>query len=136
LLATESSIRKYNLKPRARIISEGIHSREPEWFTLAPVDAIKNSVKNSGLNQNDFDLFEINEAFSSVALACMKELNLDPKSVNTRGGAVALGNPIGASGARILLTLLNALEQQGKKRGIAGICNGGGEATSVAIELV
>lgn len=136
MLASEASLKKYGLKPRAKILSEGFHSREPEWFTLAPVDAIKNAIKNSGFKQANFDLFEINEAFSSVALACTKELELDPKTVNIRGGAVALGHPIGASGARIVLSLMNALEQEGKKRGVAGICNGGGEATSIAIELV
>ncbi len=136
LLASEEAVKKYNLKPRAKIISEGMHSQAPEWFTTAPVTAVNNCIANSGLKKSDFDFFEINEAFSAVALACMKELGLSKDVVNVRGGAVALGHPIGASGARILVTLLNILESKKAKRGIVGICNGGGEATAIAIELI
>lgn len=136
LLASEEALKKYNLKPRARIIAEATHSHEPEWFTTAPVQAIKKCISNANLTNDKIDFYEINEAFSSVALACQKELSIPESKLNVRGGAVSLGHPIGASGARILVSLLNILESEKAKTGIAGICNGGGEATSLAIELV
>lgn len=136
LLASEEAVKKYNLKPRARVLAEGTHSQAPEWFTTAPVTAINNCIRNSGLQKKDFDFYEINEAFAAVVLACMKDLALPKDIVNVRGGAVALGHPIGASGARILVTLLNILESKNAKRGVVGICNGGGEATALAIELI
>lgn len=134
LLCSEEVLKKYNLKPRARIISEGLFSQAPEWFTTAPVGAIKNALSGGGLKIQDIDYFEINEAFSSVSMACERDLNIDANKLNIRGGAVSLGHPIGASGARILTSLINVLEDKGGRFGICGICNGGGEASSLLIE--
>jgi len=134
LLCSEEVLKKYNLKPRARIISEGLYSQAPEWFTTAPVGAINNVLKNASLKEKDIDYFEINEAFSAVSLACQKDLEIDDKKLNIRGGAVSLGHPIGASGARILTTLLHILEDNKSKYGVCGICNGGGEASAILIE--
>ena len=136
LIVSEGALKKYNLTPRARILSEGCHSQAPEWFTTAPVIAMSKAMESAGLKKDDFKYFEINEAFSAVTMACIKDLSLDAKLVNVRGGAVALGHPIGASGARILCTLLNSLESDGGGRGLVGICNGGGEATALAIETL
>ena len=111
-------------------------AQAPEWFTTAPVGAIQKLLGRGGLEGSDIDLFEINEAFAAVAMAAIRELALDPPKVNVRGGAVALGHPIGASGARILATLVHALRREGKKRGIAAICIGGGEATAMLVETV
>ena len=121
-------------KPIARIVAYGGVAQAPEWFTTAPVGAIGKLLEKTGLSVSDVDLFEINEAFAAVALAAIRDLDLDPAKVNVRGGAVALGHPIGASGARILTTLVHALRHEGKKRGIAAICIGGGEATAMLVE--
>jgi acetyl-CoA C-acetyltransferase len=107
----------------------------PEWFTIAPIDAIQTLLRKLKMEAHQFDLFEINEAFSVVTMAAIKDLRLDPDRVNVQGGAVALGHPIGASGARILTTLLYALKRTGGKRGIASLCIGGGEAVALAVEL-
>src|SRR5207244_3848438 len=110
-------------------------SREPEWFTLAPIGAIERLMKDLSLQVPDVDLFEINEAFAVVPMAAMKELGIPHDKVNVHGGAVALGHPIGASGARTLVTLLNAMKQRGAKIGIDSLCIGGGEAVAMAVEL-
>jgi acetyl-CoA C-acetyltransferase len=122
-------------KPVARILGYATFSREPEWFTLAPVGAIQKLLTQLSLQVADVDLFEINEAFSVVPMAAMAELNIPHEKVNVHGGAVALGHPIGASGARTLVTLLNALRQRGGKIGINSLCIGGGEAVALAVEL-
>lgn len=127
---------KRGLKPLARIMAHATHSQAPQWFTTAPVDAMRKAMNRAGWSVNDVDLFEINEAFAIVAMAAMKELDLPQEKVNIHGGACALGHPIGTSGARILVTLINALKQKQKKRGLASLCIGGGEATAMAIELV
>jgi acetyl-CoA C-acetyltransferase len=121
-------------KPLARIVATSGVAQAPEWFTTAPVGAIGRLLEKAGLSASDVDLFEINEAFAAVALAAIRDLKLDPAKVNVRGGAVALGHPIGASGARILTTLLHSLRHAGKRRGVAAICIGGGEATAMLVE--
>ena len=120
----------------ARILGYTSFAREPEWFTLAPVGAIQKLLTQLKWQAKDVDLYEINEAFAAVPMAAMKDLALEHAKVNVNGGACALGHPIGATGARILTTLLYALKARGKKRGIASLCIGGGEATAIAIELV
>ena len=120
----------------ARIAAHATHSQEPEWFTTAPVGAISKVLEKAGWKADDVDLFEINEAFAVVPMAVMRELGVPHDKVNVNGGACALGHPIGASGARIVVTLLNALTARGAKRGVAALCIGGGEATAIAIELV
>ena len=122
------------LKPLARIVAHATHSQEPEWFTTAPVGAIEKVLDKAGWKVGDVDLFEINEAFAVVAMTPIKELGIPHDKVNVNGGACALGHPIGASGARLVVTLLNALKVRGLKRGVASLCIGGGEATAVAIE--
>jgi len=122
--------------PLARIVAHATHSQEPEWFTTAPVGAISSVLDKAGWQAADVDLFEINEAFAAVTMAAMKELNLPHEKVNVNGGACALGHPIGASGARILVTLIHALKHRGGRRGVASLCIGGGEATAIAVELV
>ena len=122
------------LKPLARIVGAATFSREPEWFTLAPIGALKRLMEKVNWSVGDVDLFEINEAFAAVTMAAEKELRLPAEKVNIYGGAVALGHPIGCSGARILVTLLNALKRTGGKRGIACLCIGGGEAVALAVE--
>jgi acetyl-CoA C-acetyltransferase len=136
VLARESFAASKGLKPLARILGYSSFAREPEWFTLAPVGAIQKLLTQLNWQAKDVDLYEINEAFAAVPMAAMKDLSLDHAKVNVNGGACALGHPIGATGARILTTLLYALKARGKKRGIAGLCIGGGEATAIAIELV
>ena len=136
VLARESFAASKGLKPLARILGYTSFAREPEWFTLAPVGAIQKLLTQLNWQATDVDLYEINEAFAAVPMAAMKDLSLDHAKVNVNGGACALGHPIGATGARILTTLLYALKARGKKRGIAGLCIGGGEATAIAIELV
>jgi acetyl-CoA C-acetyltransferase len=136
VLARESFAAKQGLKPLARIMGYSSFAREPEWFTLAPVGAISKLLKQLNWLAADVDLYEINEAFAAVPMAAIKDLGLDPQRVNINGGACALGHPIGATGARIMTTLLYALRARGKKRGIASLCIGGGEATAIAIELV
>ena len=134
LVCSESYIKQHNLKPMARIVAQGWNAQAPEWFTTAPVGAVQNVLKNAGLKISDIDLFEINEAFSSVALACQSGLNISADKLNVTGGAVALGHPIGASGARILTTLTYALQRLNGRYGICAICNGGGEATALLVE--
>ena len=136
VLARESFAASKGLKPLARILGYSSFAREPEWFTLAPVGAIQKLLTQLNWQAKDVDLYEINEAFAAVPMAAMKDLSLDHAKVNVNGGACALGHPIGATGARILTTLLYALKARGKKRGIASLCIGGGEATAIAVELV
>ena len=136
VLMSAEEAAKRGLKPLARIVAHATHSQEPEWFTTAPVTALANVLKKAGWTVGDVDLFEINEAFACVAMTPMKELGIAHEKLNVNGGAVALGHPIGASGARLVVTLINALRQRGGKRGVASLCIGGGEATAVAIELV
>jgi acetyl-CoA C-acetyltransferase len=134
VLAREDFADKHGLKPLARIVAQASHAREPRWFTTAPVGAVEKVLAMAGWDKDEVDLYEINEAFACVAMTAMRDLNLPHDKVNVNGGACALGHPIGASGARIIVTLLNALERRGGKRGIASLCIGGGEATAVAIE--
>jgi acetyl-CoA C-acetyltransferase len=136
ILMTAANAKKRGIKPLARIVAHASHAHAPEWFTTAPVDAIRKVMDKAGWKQSDVDLYEINEAFAVVAMAAIAELELNPEQVNIHGGACALGHPIGASGARILVTLIHALKHEGKKRGVATLCIGGGEATAMAIELV
>ncbi len=128
--------KKLGAKPIARIVAQASSAKKPEWFTTAPADVITKVLKKANLNVSDIDLFEINEAFAVVTIAVSKIVGLGTDKVNINGGAVALGHPIGASGARILVTLINALKQQNKKRGMAAICIGGGEASAVIVELM
>ena len=134
IICSEEFIKKSGLKPDAKILSQGWHAREPEFFTVAPVDALKSALTKAGKTIAEIDRFEINEAFSVVAIACQKQLGIDSSILNINGGAVALGHPIGASGARILVSLVHELKRSNKKLGAAAICNGGGEATAVVVE--
>ena len=134
VVMAEDEAETLGLQPMGRIIGYAGAALAPEWFTIAPIEAIKRVLKLTGLSIADIDLFEINEAFSSVSLAINRELGLDPKKVNVNGGAVALGHPIGATGARILTTLLYALETRGSRRGLASLCIGGGEALAIVVE--
>ena len=127
---------KNNLKPMARIIAQATTAQEPEWFTTAPGAAIEVVLKRAKMTAEDIDLFEINEAFAAVALAAMKDATIPHEKLNVHGGAVALGHPIGASGARILVTLIHALQDRGQKRGLAAICIGGGEAAAMIVEVL
>ncbi|MDE3115150.1 MAG: acetyl-CoA C-acyltransferase [Pseudomonadota bacterium] len=136
VLASAAVADKRGLKPIARLVAQAGFAHAPRWFTTAPVGAIKRALAEAGWKAEDVDLYEINEAFANVAMIAMRDLNLPHDKVNVNGGACALGHPIGASGARILVTLLNALQRRGGKRGIASLCIGGGEATAVAVELV
>jgi acetyl-CoA C-acetyltransferase len=135
VLARASVAVGLGLAPIARIAGHASYAREPEWFTLAPVGAMRKLLDQLQWSTNEVDLFEINEAFAVVTMAAMRDLELDPDKVNVNGGACALGHPIGATGARILTTLIHALRTRGGKRGIASLCIGGGEATAVAVEL-
>src|SRR6266478_6127770 len=135
VLTRESFAASQGRKPLARILGYASFAREPEWFTLAPVGAMQKLLRQLDWQPKDVDLYEINEAFAAVPMAAMKDLGLDHQKVNVNGGACALGHPIGATGARIMTTLLYALRARGKKRGIASLCIGGGEATAIAIEL-
>ncbi len=135
VLARADAAEKAGLRPIARIVAHASHAREPEWFTIAPVGAIQSALSRAGWKAADVDLYEINEAFAVVAMAAMKDVGIAHDKVNVHGGACALGHPIGATGARILTTLVHALRKHGKKRGLAALCIGGGEATAVAIEL-
>ncbi|MFZ0007264.1 MAG: thiolase family protein [Steroidobacteraceae bacterium] len=123
------------LKPLARILAYASHAQEPEWFTTAPVGAIRKVLGQLGWKPHDADLYEINEAFAVVPMAAMRDIDIDHTRVNVNGGACALGHPIGASGARILTTLVHALKRRGRKRGIAALCIGGGEAVALAVEM-
>jgi acetyl-CoA C-acetyltransferase len=136
VLMKESSAKHYGSKPIARIVAHAMHSQEPEWFTTAPVGAVQKLLAKTGWKVGDVDLWEVNEAFAVVPMALMHDLKVSHDVLNVNGGACALGHPIGASGARIMVTLIHALQARGGKRGIATLCIGGGEATAVAIELV
>lgn len=134
LMSSDEAARR-GLQPLAKIVAHATHAQAPEWFTTAPVTAIENVLKKAGWSVADVDLFEVNEAFACVAMAPMKDLGIAHEKLNINGGACALGHPIGASGARLVVTLLAALRATGGKRGVASLCIGGGEATAVAIEL-
>jgi acetyl-CoA C-acetyltransferase len=134
VIMAEDEAASRGLTPMARIVGYAGAALAPEWFTIAPIEAIKRVLKKTGLSIADIELFEINEAFSAVSLAINRELGLDPKRVNVNGGAVALGHPIGATGARLLTTLLYAMENHGARRGIASLCIGGGEALAMVVE--
>jgi acetyl-CoA C-acetyltransferase len=136
VLMRESTAAKMGVKPIARIVSHSVHAQAPNWFTTAPVGAIDKALKKAGWDAKSVDLWEVNEAFAAVTMAAMAEFKLPHEIVNVHGGACALGHPIGASGARIVVTLLGALKQRGLKRGVAALCIGGGEATAMALELV
>jgi acetyl-CoA C-acetyltransferase len=136
VLMSEKQAASLGLKPLARIIGHTSAAHAPEWFTTAPARAMDKLFQKTGLTASDIDLFEINEAFAVVAVATIKELNLDQSRVNVNGGAIALGHPIGASGARILTTLVHALHHQNKRRGMASICIGGGEASAIIVEKI
>ncbi len=136
VLARESWAKARSLKPLARILGYSSFAREPEWFTLAPVGAIQKLLGQLKWHASDVDLYEVNEAFAVVAMAAIQELGLDPAKVNVNGGACALGHPIGATGARILTTLIYALKSRDKSRGIASLCIGGGVATAIAVEVI
>jgi len=134
VVSSEERAKRKGYRPIARVVAYAGVAQAPEWFTTAPVGAVRKLLEKTGLSVSDIDLFEINEAFAVVALAAIQDLGLDPAKVNVRGGAVAMGHPIGASGARILTTLIHALRRAGKKRGVAAICIGGGEATAMLVE--
>ena len=134
VLASERAVKERKLEPLARIVGYGSAAQAPEWFTTAPAKAIDVTLKRLGMKTSDIDLWEINEAFSCVSMACSKLAGLDPAKVNVRGGAVALGHPIGASGARILTTLLYAMKDRGDKKGLATLCIGGGMGIAMCLE--
>jgi acetyl-CoA C-acetyltransferase len=136
VLMRESTAVQRGLKPVARIVGHAVHAQAPDWFTTAPVGAIDKVLKKAGWQPGQVDLWEVNEAFAAVTMAAMAEFKLPHEIVNVHGGACALGHPIGASGARIVVTLLGALRAQGKRRGVAALCIGGGEATAMAVELL
>ncbi len=136
VLMTESKAKELGCKPLARIVSHASFAQEPNWFTTAPVGSTKKALAKAGWSAEDVDLWEVNEAFAVVPMALMAELNVPHDKVNVNGGACALGHPIGASGARIVVTLIHALQARGLKKGLATLCIGGGEGTSMCIELV
>jgi len=135
VLARHDAAKARGLKPIARLVAQASNAHEPRWFTTAPVGAIQKVLKLANWSKEDVDLFEINEAFANVPMIAMRDLGIDHSKVNVNGGACALGHPIGASGARIIVTLLNALTKRGLRRGVASLCIGGGEATAIAVEL-
>ena len=136
VLMRESTAKKLGCTPLARIVSHATHAQEPEWFATAPVGATQKALAKAGWKVEDVDLWEVNEAFAVVPMALMKELNVSHDIVNVNGGACALGHPIGASGARIMVTLIHALKARGLKKGLATLCIGGGEGTAVALEII
>ena len=136
ILASESAVKKYNLKPMARIAGFADAARQPEWFTIAPADAVPLAAKKAGISVSRLDIFEINEAFSCVALVNQKLLDVPTEKLNPNGGAVSLGHPIGCSGARLVLTLARGLKEKNAKYGAVGICNGGGGASALVLEAV
>lgn len=136
VMMRESTAKKLGVKPLARIVSHATHAQEPEWFSTAPIGATEKALAKAGWKVDDVDLWEINEAFAVVPMALMHDLKVPHDKVNVNGGACALGHPIGASGARIMVTLIHALKNRGKKKGLATLCIGGGEATALALELV
>jgi acetyl-CoA C-acetyltransferase len=136
VISRESVARERGLTPIARIVGMTAHAQEPRQFTTAPVGAIRKLLDRVGWSVEDVDLWEVNEAFACVTMFAMKDIGIPHERINVNGGGTALGHPIGASGTRIIVTLLNALKQRGKKRGIASLCIGGGEATAVAVEMI
>ena len=136
ILASAEAVEKYNLKPIAKVVGYGDAAHEPEWFTTAPSKAVPVALKKANLSIADIDYWELNQAFAVVGLANIKELGLDASKVDVNGGAVSLGHPLGNSGSRIIVTLINVLKQNGGKFGAAGICNGGGGASAMVIENV
>ena len=135
VLMRESTASRLGVAPIARIVSHAVHAQEPAWFSTAPAGAIRKALSRAGWQASDVELWEVNEAFAAVTMAAMSEFALPHEIVNVHGGACALGHPIGASGARIIVTLLGALKQRGLRRGLASLCIGGGEATALAVEL-
>jgi acetyl-CoA C-acetyltransferase len=136
VLMRQSDAGAKGLKPVARIVASAAHARDPSEFTIAPAGAIEKALKKAGWSVDDVDLWEVNEAFACVAMFAMRDLGIPHDKINVHGGATALGHPIGASGTRLIVTLIGALKAKGKKRGVASLCIGGGEATAVAVELV
>ncbi len=136
VLMSAESAQKRGLKPIARLVSQATFAQDPVWFTTAPASAMNIALDRAGWKMSDVDLVEVNEAFAVVAMAAQKELNIPHQKLNVWGGAISLGHPIGASGARIVMTLISALKDRGLKRGLAGICIGGGEATAVTVEII
>jgi acetyl-CoA C-acetyltransferase len=136
VMMSEAEAKKRGAKPLARIVAQASNAHEPEWFTTAPVGAIQKALAKAGWKAADVDLYEINEAFAVVTMAAMKDIGIDAAKVNVNGGAVALGHPIGATGARIITTLIYALRKRGLKKGLAALCIGGGEATAIALEVL
>ncbi len=136
ILTSREKAGSLGLKPLARLVASGTYAQDPLWFTTAPAEAMRRAMKKASWQVKDVDLFEVNEAFAVVALTAQQELNIPMDRLNVWGGAIALGHPIGASGARIIITLISALKDRGLKRGVAGICIGGGEATAVCVELI
>jgi acetyl-CoA C-acetyltransferase len=136
ILMRESEASRRGLQPLARIAAQATHAHEPEWFTTAPGPAVRKLLELADWRETDVDLFEINEAFACVAMACMKDVGIGADRINVDGGACALGHPIGATGARLLVTLIHALRRRGGRRGVAAACIGGGEAIATAVELV
>jgi len=136
VMMTESEAKKRGAKPLARVIAYASNAHEPEWFTTAPVGAIRKVLDKAGWKASDVDLFEVNEAFAVVTMAAMKDIGIAADKVNVNGGAVALGHPIGATGARIMTTLIYALKKRGLKKGVAALCIGGGEGTAIALEVL
>jgi acetyl-CoA C-acetyltransferase len=136
VLMRESTARAHGVRPLARIAAHAVHAQAPEWFATAPAGAIRKALAKAGWSAGEVDLWEVNEAFAAVTMAAMADFSLPHEVVNVHGGACALGHPIGASGARIVVTLLGALRQRGLRRGLAALCIGGGEATALAVEML
>ncbi len=136
ILMRESEAKRRGIKPIAKIVAHSTHSQDPSWFTTAPIGALKKLFEKTGWSADDVDLYEINEAFAVVTMAAMRELDLPHAKTNVHGGACALGHPLGATGARLVVTLIGALQKRGLKRGVASLCIGGGEATAIAIEML
>jgi acetyl-CoA C-acetyltransferase len=136
VVVDEEYAKEHGLKPLARIVASAQAAKAPEWFTIAPVDAIKNVLKKAGMSTSDIDLYEINEAFAVVTMVAMDQLKLDHAKVNVRGGAVSIGHPIGASGTRLLVTLIHAMRDMNKSTGLVSLCIGGGEAVAMIVELM
>jgi acetyl-CoA C-acetyltransferase len=135
-LGRARSAGRLGVKPIARLVGHATHAQQPEWFSTAPVGAVEKLLKKTGWGVKDVDLWEVNEVFAVVPMALMKELNVAHEIVNVHSGACALGHPIGASGARVMVTLIHALQARGQKRGVATLCIGGGEGTALALELL
>ncbi len=136
VLMRASTARELGAKPIARVVAHAVHAQAPEWFATAPAGAIRKVLDKAGWKPGQVDLWEVNEAFAAVTMAAMVDFELPHDIVNVHGGACALGHPIGASGARIIVTLLGALKKRGKQRGVASLCIGGGEATAFAVEML